>query len=77
MGDLHQALELLGTALRLESRLSDFQRCALHLTATADSDFGWQVGWEGKAFLPGAVVEGRCWDRRRPGPYAGWRGILF
>lgn len=48
MGDLHQALELLGTVLRLESRLSDFQLCALHLTATADSDFGWQVGWRGQ-----------------------------
>lgn len=45
MGDLRQALELLGTVLRLESRLSDFKLCALHLTATADSDFGWQVGW--------------------------------
>lgn len=43
-----QALQLLGTVPRLESRFSEFKVCALSLNSTADSDLWGRVGQAGQ-----------------------------
>lgn len=67
MRDLLQVLQLLGTALRLESRLCPFKLYALRLTPTADSEFGWRGGWVGQAISSWSCGGGKVlgWKQTR------------
>lgn len=65
MRDLLQNLQLLGTVLRLESRLSEFKLSALSLSPSADSEFWSRVGWAGPGLSSGSSDGGKVLGQKQ------------